>query len=134
MSRRNPNIQWPWETEGWATEEYRARRDEALDDVVRSALKGAPSFYGVRQHHASVNPYTNLLILPIMGPFCWFLATKLGHEWWGWLVVAFFGLLAGTIFVASARMIPGWHRARAAAREYTQARGIPFPRELRWYR
>ncbi|UDF14298.1 hypothetical protein LH407_05400 [Antiquaquibacter oligotrophicus] len=87
----------------------------------------------MRQQRAPVNPYLSLWLVPLIGASSWFLATKLGEEWWGWLVVGLFAAMAVLLLVQCLRAIPGWHRARAAARAYTAARGIPFPKELRWY-
>lgn len=132
MARRD-HVQFPWESEGWATVEFRAGRDPELDRVVRESLRGAPSLYGVRQYRIPVNPYAGVAWATAFGALAALLVSlsmEGGPPWWIGGILGAIGLM---LLVVSARMIPGWHRARTAAREYTAVRGIPFPRELRWY-
>jgi hypothetical protein len=124
-------VQLPWSSDGHHADEVRRRRDPELMRVIREAegkgifgsagMSGLPAWQVVNATH---NPYWNI---GLGGGFMWvgaFVFDKLAENLWAALLVGGFFIVGG-VWVACVQIgrVPGWHRARRAAKQYLARRG-----------
>lgn len=140
--KRGRNVQAPWSTTGWYSDEYWAARDPKLDELVQKEGRGRINPYGNYEDRPGKaisammhNPCPTLAFVPVIVWFGLFLFDKSQNVLW-WAIIQLVLCLMASIFVAAitAFRIPSWHRARKAAKGYVAEHGGTFPPELLWYR
>ncbi|GAA2445282.1 hypothetical protein [Agromyces soli] len=133
---RHPNVQLPWQAEGWYTDEVRAAEDPAIEAVVQASRRGRIDPRGSRSLHPRAmihSPYLALLYVAAVlagGLFLIVTVPDATFAWWMAGFMWFFGLMGLAIAVWR---IPGWHRARAAVRRHIAEHGGEMPENLQWY-
>ena len=141
--RRRSRVRWPWQAEGWYTDELKSERGVAHDAELDAKLAAIghgwlmrPTFRQSPHGRGPINnPWMNLgLAVLFSSTAAWF---ALGEtpappvvDTIGPIVIALF---AAFFLVLALPRFAVWHRARRIAREHVAEHGGEFPLALRWY-